>query len=520
MRFLKRHRRQYMSYAKTAVIALLFLLIAVPFAKKVASGGLTYTPDDRYVVVLNGETLGYVSDASVADEALVEARNQISLESSGLALVKADMELYTDKSGGSVLTKEELSQTIQGILEKDVLDTDETESAYTVRIDDFTVTLASKEDVTTLLEKVKDKYSSSNEFAVELVQDDTKSYTSLKTNFVSADVKINEAAKVLVAADLLASGKTEESQDVVYQDGVLSVEFAENIEIIETKSSDDVISVDEAYELITKEHQEKGMYTVAAGDSLSKISREHGLTIDEFLALNEGMEIDSTIYEGDRVVITVPASEISVTVVEEKSYDETYSAAVEYIDNASWYKGTEVVRKEGTAGTRSVVALVTYSNGVEVGREIIKETVIKKATAKVVERGTLTPPTYIRPVNSRVVTSPFGYRIHPVNKTHTLHSGVDLYVPTGTSVKASSAGTVVRAGWYGAYGYCVDIKHPNGTMTRYAHLSSVAVAYGQSVAQGQVIAYSGATGVVTGPHLHFELYVNGVAVDPMGYIGN
>ena len=93
-------------------------------------------------------------------------------------------------------------------------------------------------------------------------------------------------------------------------------------------------------------------------------------------------------------------------------------------------------------------------------------------------------------------------------------------MPSGTAVKASSSGTVITAGWNGAYGYCVDIKHPNGTMTRYAHLSSIAVSYGQTVSQGQVIAYSGATGVVTGPHLHFELYINGCSVNPVDYTGN
>ena len=93
-------------------------------------------------------------------------------------------------------------------------------------------------------------------------------------------------------------------------------------------------------------------------------------------------------------------------VVEEKSYDESYSADVEYVDNDTLYKGTENVLRAGSKGERSVVALVTYVNGVESKREIIKQTVTKKAVAKKVERGTLTPPTYIKPVNSTNITSP------------------------------------------------------------------------------------------------------------------
>ena len=521
MHLIGRRRTKYVSYAKTAVIAALFLAVAIPFTRKMTTGALTYTPDERYMVVLNGEKLGYVSDEDIADTALVEARSRMNVESSGLSLVEADVEVYTENAGGAVLSQDELADSMYTALSADVVTTESEKEAYTVRIDDFTVTLASKDDVAALLEKVKDKYSESNEFTVELVEDSNGLYSSLKTNFVSADVKVNEAAKVLASAD--GTGKADEAakNDVVYTDGVLSVDFAENIEIIPTKASDaNVVSIDEAYELITKEHAEKGTYTVSAGDSLYGIAESHGLTLDELFALNYGIDINTTIYDGDLITVTVPASEISVVVVEEKSYDESYSADVEYVDNDTLYKGTENVLREGSKGERSVVALVTYVNGVESKREIIKQTVTKKAVAKKVERGTLTPPTYIKPVNSTNITSPYGYRIHPVNGTHTLHSGVDWYVPSGTAVKASSSGTVITAGWNGVYGYCVDIKHPNGTMTRYAHLSSIAVSYGQTVSQGQVIAYSGATGVVTGPHLHFELYINGCSVNPVDYTGN
>ncbi len=121
------------------------------------------------------------------------------------------------------------------------------------------------------------------------------------------------------------------------------------------------------------------------------------------------------------------------------------------------------------------------------------------------------PGGYQWPV-SGPVTSPFGWR------WGRLHEGIDIAVPSGTPVQASAAGTVIYAGWMEGYGNLVIVDHGGGISTAYAHNTSVAVATGQSVAQGQVIAYSGSTGHSTGPHVHFEVRVNGAAVDPLGYL--
>jgi murein DD-endopeptidase MepM/ murein hydrolase activator NlpD len=99
-----------------------------------------------------------------------------------------------------------------------------------------------------------------------------------------------------------------------------------------------------------------------------------------------------------------------------------------------------------------------------------------------------------------------------------MHEGIDIAVPSGTPVAAAASGTVITAGWLGGYGNLVVIDHGNGLATAYGHNSSVTVGAGQSVAQGQVIAYSGSTGHSTGPHVHFEVRVNGSAVDPLGYL--
>ncbi len=122
------------------------------------------------------------------------------------------------------------------------------------------------------------------------------------------------------------------------------------------------------------------------------------------------------------------------------------------------------------------------------------------------------------PAGSTYITSPYGYRIDPVGGiVGDFHLGVDIAGSTGDPVYAAQGGTVIRASWFSTYGNCVDIQHPSGLVTRYAHLSGYHVSVGDTVSQGQVIADIGATGNVTGPHLHFETIVNGSTVDPMSF---
>ena len=116
------------------------------------------------------------------------------------------------------------------------------------------------------------------------------------------------------------------------------------------------------------------------------------------------------------------------------------------------------------------------------------------------------------------ITSPFGNRDNPNNPgTRQFHSGVDLPASLETPVKAAMAGRVIFAGEKGSYGIIIQIEHPGGFETRYAHLFSVSVSVGQEVTAGQVIGKSGDSGNATGPHLHFELRSKGSPIDPTSY---
>ncbi len=124
------------------------------------------------------------------------------------------------------------------------------------------------------------------------------------------------------------------------------------------------------------------------------------------------------------------------------------------------------------------------------------------------------------PLGSASLSSRFGARYHPILGGWRQHSGVDLAAPIGTAVVAPSPGVVVAAQWWGGYGLFIAVDHGKGMQTRYGHLSQVAVYPGQQVSMGQVIGYVGSTGNSTGPHLHYEMRLNGQPLDPLSATGS
>ena len=128
---------------------------------------------------------------------------------------------------------------------------------------------------------------------------------------------------------------------------------------------------------------------------------------------------------------------------------------------------------------------------------------------------------FMKPIAGRI-TSPFGWRTHPIFNSRTFHSGVDIGGPNYGSIRASNSGKVIYSGWYGGYGKVVIIDHGivngNPMTTLYAHMSTIKVNNGQSVQKGQVIGLEGTTGYSTGPHCHFEVRINGKPNNPLNYI--
>lgn len=147
----------------------------------------------------------------------------------------------------------------------------------------------------------------------------------------------------------------------------------------------------------------------------------------------------------------------------------------------------------------------------------LTKTILKLSDGKGIDLQDLIKSYFEFPVHA-AITSPFGYRMHPIFRVRSFHSGVDLGARYGTPIKASNGGIIIYAGWYSGYGKTVIVSHSSGKSTLYAHMERIAVDTGAKVAQGQVVGYVGSTGYSTGPHLHFEYRLDGKPQNPLAVL--
>ncbi len=305
-------------------------------------------------------------------------------------------------------------------------------------------------------------------------------------------------------------------------ENTISAEFTTPLELhygyVDVRQITDDLS--QVTALLKSNKVEATIYTVQAGDTASAIAQDQGMTLSALVAMNPGLDADKLLI-GQELTVSQSVPYLSVRTVDQVTYEEAVPAPVEYVDDASMYKGDSKVLEPGADGVNQVTAQITYLSGAEQSREVLSTQTVTAPVTKVVAQGTMerpkTAPTghFIWPV-SGPITSRYGYR--SLFGTRNFHGGIDIYVPSGTSVKAADGGTVITAEYDRSYGYYVVIRHNNGKTTYYAHNSKLLVHVGDKVYQGQVIAKSGATGNVTGPHCHFEVRINDQRQNPLSYL--
>lgn len=523
---MKKKKRSHKKYKFTYIKTTLFtLFICLLFVKG-------YTPfksseENLFHVTVNGQDVGTVDHREKAEELLIKARRNIVSQSDELVFMEAELSVEGEEMlWGYVDDEQDVLEKMEEVLRGGIIET--RQRSYTLKVNDYMVNLASLDEVVQLLQAAIDKYDSEGKFKVELVYDTNREFSVLATSVKSTSVpeekeEINNFQGGV--ASVLARPSTEyvvtgEKDFGDYDLGILTMDFEQKVEVVETYLPASLLTpVEEATNRIIMEQETASIYEVKKGDTLSEIAITVNIPMDQIVEMNDSLEsINTTLQIGQQLIITVPEPELSVTRVEQNYYAESYDAEVEIIDVDTWFTNQEEVLVKPSAGFRKVVVNVTYVDNKEVSREILKEEIVQEAVAKVMKRGTKIPPKYVWPVHGGHQTSGFGSRNAPTAGASTNHKGVDWAVPTGTSVCASSGGTVTKAGWGSGYGYVVYIDHPDGRQTRYGHLSRVLVSVGQKVNRGDRIALSGNTGVSTGPHLHFEMRINGTPVNPLKYV--
>ena len=233
------------------------------------------------------------------------------------------------------------------------------------------------------------------------------------------------------------------------------------------------------------------MHTVQDGETLGSIAEKYAIDVDTLQAANDDLSVD--IHQGDQIVILPSRGMLHIADMGDTlwSIANAYGASVATIMTAN-SKGSEDL----SIGEKLFIPGGKKPQSSE--RQLARAE--NPVSRSVVQR-------FAMPTVGEL-SSGFGYR------WGRLHSGIDLANDIGTKVRASRAGRVIYAGWYSGYGRTVVIEHDQGYTTLYGHLNESIVRDGQYVQGGQVVAYMGSTGDSTGPHLHFEVQKNGVAINP------
>ena len=299
---------------------------------------------------------------------------------------------------------------------------------------------------------------------------------------------------------------------------LVSADFTNNLEIRPVNVL--LTSVQSNYDAMTKMTEGGTMeiyHIVEDGETLDTLAKTFGA--DPVNIFNEdNSTVAEEIIPGDTVCIHEEVEPVSVRMVEEGRMKETIEYETVKKESDDYYKGDTYTKQEGVNGVQIFDGTITKVAG-EVTKRDGDTEVIKEKQDKIILVGTAERPktaptgTFAMPIQRYTLSSGFGYR------WGRLHSGIDMAAPTGTPIYASDGGTVVRAGWYGGYGLCVDIQHGDGKETRYGHCSKLLVNVGDKVYQGQNISLVGNTGHSFGSHLHFEIHINGSPVNPRPILG-
>ncbi|WP_162991280.1 peptidoglycan DD-metalloendopeptidase family protein [Biomaibacter acetigenes] len=299
---------------------------------------------------------------------------------------------------------------------------------------------------------------------------------------------------------------------------LVKIEVSNSVKLVEKfVNPDEIITAEAAKNLILKGTLELATYKVKQGDTLWTIAKEQNMPLDDLIKANPQLKSENKLALGEVINLKSIKPLLDVTVTKKVTYQEPLAFETQVVKDDTMWKWDQKVKQPGENGTKEVAAQVVYKNGIKVGQEVLSEKVLKEPVTRIVARGTRAEVAFrgsgrfLWPSVGKI-TSPFGRR------GREFHTGIDVAADRGTPIRASNSGTVTFAGRKGSYGNLVIINHGGGFETYYAHASSILVSVGDKVEKGQQIATVGTTGRTTGPHVHFEVRLNGNPQNPLSYL--
>ncbi|MEG0664264.1 MAG: peptidoglycan DD-metalloendopeptidase family protein [Clostridia bacterium] len=461
----------------------------------------------------NGENLGYVENELIFEEAEKMVQSRVVYEN-----------IDTEQGKTKSTQKDELEQALSKTDDNIITDLSYVKNTTDVKELDSTQT--------------ENKISKANaKYSLKIIEkEEVENADSL------CDKLIQNLSDVIVEAsgfyvDGVFYGATEDGNYVdkllkekiaTYDDGTGAVSFYKPVEITDGLYPKDVVLSDSDFDsLINSTVAGKKEYVIQAGDAPLSIAAKNNIPYSDLKALNPNIE--TVCMPGDVVLISKEEQFLQVMVTKQLTYTREIGYDSEEVKTDKQYVGYTKVTQEGVNGIDEIVANVSYLDGVEVNREVIKTTTIKEPVIKKVLKGTKQFSVSTSTGSSVTINSNYkgGFAWPTIGGKMTCgwlgyyrHYGVDICNSYGTPVLASAPGVVTYAGWNSwGYGNLVKIDHGNGYVTLYAHNSKLNVSVGQKVSQGQQIAAMGQTGNAYGNHVHFEIHYNGRAINPEPFLG-
>lgn len=304
------------------------------------------------------------------------------------------------------------------------------------------------------------------------------------------------------------------------QVAVESVSFTEEVNISKGPGLlKDLQTPEAAVEAILKGLNKTVQHTVVKGDTLWTIARANNMTVETLKQINTEQK-DDRLKLGQKLNLMKSEPLLTVMATITTTQEEKIAYSTVYESDSDLWRGQQTVKREGTDGSRQVSYRITVANDKEISRETLAEKILTEPVSKIVKRGAKAMIASRSDAGNGILGWPIRNRINSGygKRNREMHTGIDIDGNTGDPICAAENGTVVFAGRQGNYGNMITIDHGNGMTTRYAHLNTMGVSVGQTVARAQVIGTVGTTGRSTGSHLHFEVRINGAPKNPLQYL--